>query len=80
VSLQQFVTECPPSALDTLVTTLYKRAEEYVEEGRLQAIAGGKDWKLRSVARHTMAHALNTLAEEITQERQQVASWQQTGG
>lgn len=75
MSLNEFVRGCPEDSLDTLISTLESRANGYVAEGKDTAVAGGKDWKLRAVARSNMGHALFTLVEELKQERVQVASW-----
>jgi hypothetical protein len=67
--LQAFVRKCPATALDTLTTYLTQRSQEYVNTSR--DIATHTHGAHARVKHHlSMAQALYTLAEHITQERE----------
>lgn len=73
MSLNDFVRECPANALDTLTTYLAARSQEYVDTSRRIARHTERhDTKAHlRVAHHlSMAQALFTLAEHITQEKE----------
>lgn len=72
-SLSDFVRECPADALDTLILYLAQRSQEYIDTSRKIARHTERhDTKAHlRVAHHlSMAQALFTLAEHITQERE----------
>jgi hypothetical protein len=73
--LTHFVQECPPLALDTLTTYLTQRSQEYVNTSR--EIAQHTHGAHARVKHHlSMAQALYTLAEHITQEREAAHGYQ----
>jgi ABC-type cobalamin/Fe3+-siderophores transport system ATPase subunit len=70
MSLNTFVQKCPAVALDALTTYLTERSQEYMETSRSIAHNSNNRAHLRVQHHLSMAQALFSLAEHITQERE----------